>query len=99
MLVQNYVLIFVQNCLGMQTTTISGLRANIKHFVDAVIESGDVVIVNRGNTGAVLISLDEYNSILGTAGILSSPTWAASVRQGLREAEEGKGIEVSLDEL
>lgn len=83
----------------MQTTTISGLRANIKHFVDAVIESGDVVIVNRGNTGAVLISLDEYNSILGTAGILSSPTLAASVRQGLREAEEGKGIEVSLDEL
>ena len=99
MFVRNYVLIFVQNYYGMQTTTISGLRANIKHFVDAVIESGDIVIVNRGNTGAVLISLDEYNSILGTAGILSSPSWAESVRQGLREVAEGKGIEVSIDEL
>lgn len=99
MFVQNYVLIFVQNLCSMQTTTISGLRANMKLFFDAVIESGDIVIVNRGNTGAVLISLDEYNSILGTAGILSSPSWTESVRQGLREVAEGKGIEVSLDEL
>lgn len=83
----------------MQTTTISGLRANIKHYVDSVIESGDVVIVNRGNTGAVLISLEEYNSIKGTEGLLSSPTWAASVRLGLKQEAEGEGIEINLDEL
>ncbi len=83
----------------MHTTTISGLRANIKHYVDSVIESGDIVVVNRGNTGAVLISLEEYNSMKGTAEILSSPSWAASIRRGLQQETEGEGIEVSLDEL
>ena len=83
----------------MQTTTISGFRANIKHYVDSVIDSGDVVIVNRGNTGAVLISLDKYNSIKGTQALLSAPLWVASVRKGLQQEKEGKGIEISLDEL
>jgi antitoxin YefM len=83
----------------MQTTTISGLRAHIKHYVDSVIESNDIVVVNRGDTGAVLLSLDQYNAIKGTEAILSSPGLASSVRQGLQQAAEGRGVEVSLDEL
>ena len=83
----------------MQTTTISGLRANIKHYVDSVIESGDIVIVNRGNTGAVLISLDRYNTMKATEDLLSSPSWAASVRLGLQQEAKGEGIDVNMDEL
>lgn len=54
----------------MKTTTISNLRANIKEYVDGVIDGGSTLLINRGNTGAILMSLDEYNSLIATCSVL-----------------------------
>ena len=83
----------------MTTTSISELRANLKHYVDSVIEYGESVLVNRGAKGAVLMSLDEYNSLQKTIQLLSSPQIVASFRRGVEEARSGKLIEINLDEL
>ncbi|MBQ7268441.1 MAG: type II toxin-antitoxin system Phd/YefM family antitoxin [Bacteroidales bacterium] len=79
----------------MVTTTISGFRKSIKNYVDSVIISNEPVLINRGNQGAVLISLDEYNSIVRTASILSS-----QVGQDVLEAARNQEfVEVDIDSL
>lgn len=83
----------------MITTTISDFRANIKLYVDQVIRDSSSLIINRGNNAAVLMSLDEYNSIKATERVLASTTLADKVREGLGALSSKEGIEVSLDEL
>lgn len=83
----------------MQTTSISDFRANIKRYLDAVIQTADSVIINRGNTGAVLISLEEYNSIRSTEAILASEKTRAALKQGLEDFEKGNFVEVDIDSL
>ena len=41
----------------MTVTTISEFRSNAKHYVDNIINDNGTLIINRGNTAAVLISL------------------------------------------
>lgn len=71
----------------------------MKRYLDAVIFDSDSVVINRGNTGAVLISLEEYNSIKGTESILSSDRMTRAVQTGLDEIERGEVEEINIDEL
>ena len=83
----------------MKTTSVSDFRTNMKRYLDAVIFDSDSVVINRGNTGAVLISLEEYNSIKGTESILSSDRMTRAVQTGLDEIERGEVEEINIDEL
>ena len=45
----------------MRTANYTDLRANLKGYIDSVIDDCDTVVINRGNgTGVVMISLEEY---------------------------------------
>lgn len=48
---------------------------------------------------AVLISLDEYNSIKETERIISTPRLSGSLDEGLDELKKGKTVSVDIDEL
>ncbi len=57
----------------MLTTSISDFRKNIKKYLDNVTENFETLIINRGkDSGVVIISLDEYNSLNATKYELSS---------------------------
>ncbi len=57
----------------MLTTTISEFRKNIKKYLDSVSENFETLIINRGkDSGVVVISLDEYNSLNATQHELAS---------------------------
>ena len=84
----------------MRTANYTELRKNLKEHIDAVIADNDALIVDRGNnTGIVMISLEEYNSIMETEYIMSNPKVLADIQQSLKEISEGKGIEVNLATL
>lgn len=83
----------------MKVTTASDFRTNLKRYLDAVILDADNVVINRGNTGAVLISLEEYNSIKGTETILASDSLSRSIRAGLEDIANGDVEEVDIDSL
>ena len=84
----------------MRTANYSELRKNLKEHIDAVIADNDALIVDRGNnTGIVMISLEEYNSIMETEYIMSNSKVLADIQQSLQEISEGKGIEVNLATL
>ena len=53
----------------MTVTTISEFRSNAKRYIDNIINDNSALIINRGNTAAVLISLEEYNSIKATQSV------------------------------
>jgi antitoxin YefM len=57
----------------MLTTTISDFRKDIKSYFDKVSKNFETLIINRGkDEGVVIMSLDEYNSLLATNHELSS---------------------------
>jgi len=57
----------------MITATISDFRKNIKQYFSKVTENFETLIINRGkNSGVVVISLTEYNSLLTTQHEMSS---------------------------
>lgn len=84
----------------MRTANYTELRKNLKENIDAVIADNEALIIDRGNnTGVVMISLEEYNSIMETEYIMSNPRVMQDIQQGLQDIAEGKGIEIDTDEL
>lgn len=84
----------------MKTANYTDFRANLKGYMDAVIDDSETIIINRGkDTGVVLISLDEYNSLKETEYIMSSPETVEAIRKGDEEIKNGKGIKVELEDL
>ena len=83
----------------MTTTTISDFRANAKQYIDSIINDNGTLLINRGNTAAVLISLEEYNSIKATERILASPAASREVVSGVEQWMNGESIEVDIDSL
>lgn len=57
----------------MLTTSVSDFRKDIKSYLDKVIKNFETLIINRGkDSGIVVMSLDEYNSLMTTNHELSS---------------------------
>ena len=57
----------------MLTTTITDFRKDIRKYLDTVTNNFETLIINRGkDSGVVVISLDEYNSLCATQHELSS---------------------------
>jgi len=57
----------------MLTATISDFRKDIKRYLDGVTDNFETLIINRGkDSGVVIMSLDEYNSLNATQHELSS---------------------------
>lgn len=52
-------------------------------------------ITLRGQTKAVIMSAEEYEGWLETLDIMSNPKLVASIKQGMKELKEGKGIPAS----
>ncbi|MFT6826734.1 MAG: antitoxin YefM [Roseivirga sp.] len=68
-----YVHIFVHKKLLMLTTTLSDFRKDIKRYLDNVTKNFETLIINRGkDSGVVIMSLEEYNSLSATRYELSS---------------------------
>jgi antitoxin YefM len=77
----------------MRTANYTDLRANLKSYIDAVIDDYDTVVVNRGNgKGVVMISLDEYNSLKETEYIMSSPDTMEAIHKGEEDIKNGNSI-------
>ena len=83
----------------MLTTTISDFRKNIKRYLDRVTENFETLIINRGkDTGVVIISLDEYNSLYATQHELSSKTNEMRLDSAIDKLKKGSSFQKDLIE-
>lgn len=72
-------------------------RADLKKFLDNVEENNETLIVKRGTgKGTVVISLDEYNSIMETVHLLSSKKNANRLFESIEQMKDGKVVDKGL---
>jgi prevent-host-death family protein len=61
-------------------------------------EHGRVVITKHGRPAAVMLSVEDLDSLEETLEILSDPVLMRSIRRPQREADAGKAVRLSRDE-
>ncbi len=76
----------------MEVINYSILRNNLKEVLDKVSEDQETYIVNRGNSNAVIISLDEYNSWKETLYLLSTEANRKSLEAAIERDKKGEFI-------
>lgn len=83
----------------MISATISDFRKNIKQYLSRVTENYETLIIDRGkNSGVVMISLEEYNSLLTTLHEMSSDKNKARLDAAIGKFKEGKSFSKELIE-
>ena len=83
----------------MEITTYSNFRQNLKSFMDLVFKSHAPLFVTRSNgEDVVVMSKADYESMQETLYLLSSAKNAERLALGIREFEEGKGVQRDMIE-
>jgi antitoxin YefM len=83
----------------MLTTTLSVFRKDIKKYLDSVTRNYETLIINRGkDSGVVIISLEEYNSLNATQHELSSKLNEARLDSAIEKLKKGQSFEKKLIE-
>ncbi|MFN5982067.1 MAG: type II toxin-antitoxin system Phd/YefM family antitoxin [Fluviicola sp.] len=83
----------------MLTTTISDFRKDIKSYLDKVSKNFETLIINRGkDSGVVIISLEEYNSLCATQHEMSSKKNEERLDAAITKLKANKGESKNLIE-
>jgi len=74
-------------------------RTGLKKFLDNVENNHETLIIKRkSGKGTVMISLDEYNSIMETVYLLSSKANADRLYESINQIKKGETVEHDLIE-
>ena len=74
----------------MKIASYTELKNNLEHHINAVIDDCDTLAVScEDNKGIVMMPLDEYNSIMETLYIMSSPQTMADIHQSEEDLKNG----------
>ncbi len=83
----------------MIAANFSEFRTKLKMYLDSVEDNNETLIVKRKTgKGAVMISLDEYNSIMETLHLLSSIANADRLYESINQMKKGDKITNNLIE-
>lgn len=82
----------------MQVLGFSEFRKNLASALDYVEDNHAPVIIKRGNTSAVMLSLDDYNAHMETIYLLSNPANALHLLKGVQEVAQGKTTKRALSD-
>jgi antitoxin YefM len=75
----------------MQLVSVSEARESFKAMLERVEADADVTLISRRHAqGAVVMSLDTYNSLMEMVHLLRSPANAAHLQRSLEQAERGE---------
>ena len=68
----------------------SEFRTNLKKYLDFVEDNNETLIVKRkAGKGTVMISMDEYNSIMETVHLLNSKANADRLYESIQQMKKG----------
>lgn len=83
----------------MKAANFTEFRTKLKQYLDEVEKNNETLIIKRGTGhGAVLLSLDEFNSILETVHLLSSKKNADRLYESINQMKSGKTVRKELIE-
>ena len=72
-------------------------RTDLKKYLDEVEENNEMLVIKRRTgKGTVVISLDEYNSMMETVHLLSSKANADRLFESIRQMHDGETVTKGL---
>jgi len=75
----------------MNAVSYTDLRQNLKTYMDKVYNDHDPLIVTRkNNQNVVLLSIEEYNSLIETNYLLGSEENYTYIKESIDQYEKGK---------
>jgi antitoxin YefM len=81
----------------MQAANYSEFRGDLKKFLDNVEFNNETLIIKRGKgNGTVMLSLDEYNSLMETVHLLSSKANADRLYESMEQMRAGDIVNEEL---
>ena len=73
----------------MDTLSYSELRANLKDAIDRAVNDHEPIVVKRARGGdAVLVSREDFDSLMETAYLLRSPANAKQLRVAMKRPKK-----------
>ena len=83
----------------MKAVTISTLRKEMEEYFDYVSKSMGVIIVprNKENEAIVIISIQEYNSLLETEHLLSTNNNRNRIQESINQMAQEKRVLFKVD--
>ncbi|MFC2087017.1 type II toxin-antitoxin system Phd/YefM family antitoxin [Bacteroidota bacterium] len=83
----------------MIAANFSEFRTNLKMYLDNIEDNNEILIVKRkSGKGTVMISLDEYNSIMETVHLLNSKANADRLYESINQMKKGESFTKNLIE-
>jgi antitoxin YefM len=77
----------------------SELRRRLAHFMDrAVDDRAPVLITRQGHQPVVMLAQADYDSMVETLHLRSTPANAARLDEAIAALDRGEGIEVQWDD-
>ena len=74
-----------------QTITLKELRPELPRVVDSIDKKLDRFVVTRhGKPVVVMLSIEDYTSLIETLDILADPQAIAGVKRGIADMKKGK---------
>ncbi|GAA3546612.1 antitoxin [Aeromicrobium flavum] len=81
----------------MKTMSYSESRKRYAEVLDSVVDDREEIVITRaGHEPAVIVSLDDYESLKETAYLLRNPANARRLLGSIEELEAGRGTEQEL---
>jgi antitoxin YefM len=81
----------------MNAITYTALRQNLNAYMDRVVQNQNPLIITRkNNENVILLSVDEYNSLVETNYLLSNEANVEHLRKSIAQHKAG---EVKIREL
>src|SRR5450830_887039 len=75
----------------MRIINFSDARNSLRSVIDQVVEDADVTVISRRDApDAVVMSFDQYSSLIETVHLLSSPANAAHLARSIAQSRAGK---------
>jgi len=75
----------------MEAVSYSDLRKNLKSYLDHVFQDNDPLIVTRkNNENVVMISIDEYNSLIETNYLMANEANAKHLMKSIHQLKTKK---------
>ena len=85
--------------VNMRTLPLSEVKMKLSEIVDRVASTDDeVTITKNGRPAAIIMSIDEYESIMATQEILSDKEFMDEIRENIKNFDKDAKI-YTLEEL
>lgn len=81
-----------------KTIPLSEAKAHLSEIIKDVSETQEIITISKGGVPAtVMMSVEEYESLIETLEILSDPELMEAIKEGLEQEKRGEFI--SLEEV